>query len=88
LEGKFHFGASLILEGLSIRPSASNPVADADLPLLRRFLNSNFWTNYRAQSSQSIEEALNKKDCSVENLLDDDDLIQEFKNHNEKLINL
>jgi len=88
LEGKFHFRACFTVDGLSARTAASISVADADPPFLRRFLNSNFWTNYRAQSSQSIEEALNQKNCSVENLLDDDDLIQEFKNHNEKLLNL
>ena len=45
-----------------------------------RFLNSNFWQNYRQQSSPSIEDLLNKQDCSVEKLLDDDDVLQEFKN--------
>jgi hypothetical protein len=50
------------------------------------FLSSNFWTNYRCQSSQSIEDLLNKKDCTVDKLLDDDDCLQELKNFNEKLI--
>ena len=50
------------------------------------FLSSNFWTNYRCQSSASIEDLLNNKDCSVDKLLDDDDCLQEFKNYNDKLI--
>jgi hypothetical protein len=29
---------------------------------------------------------LSKDDCTVEQLLDDDDVLQEFKNNNEKLI--
>lgn len=59
-------------------------------PLLThfRFLNSNFWQNYRAQSSQSIEDLLAKANCSVEDLLEDDDILQEFRNHNEKLLTL
>lgn len=50
------------------------------------FLSSNFWTNYRCQSSASIEDLLNNKDCTVDKLLDDDDCLQEFKNFNDKLI--
>ena len=50
------------------------------------FLSSNFWTNYRCQSSASIEDLLNSKDCTVDKLLDDDDCLQEFKNYNDKLI--
>ena len=50
------------------------------------FLTSNFWNNYRCQTSQSIEDLLNGKDCTVDKLLDDDDCLQEFKNFNEKLI--
>lgn len=50
------------------------------------FLSSNFWSNYRCQSSASIEDLLNSKDCSVDKLLDDDDCLQEFKNYNDKLI--
>jgi hypothetical protein len=50
------------------------------------FLSSNFWTNYRCQSSASIEDLLNSKDCNVDKLLDDDDCLQEFKNYNDKLI--
>jgi hypothetical protein len=36
----------------------------------------------------SIEEKLNKVDCSVEDLLDEDEVIQEMKNQNTKLIEL
>lgn len=50
------------------------------------FLSSNFWTNYRCQSSASVEDLLNNKDCTVDKLLDDDDCLQEFKNFNDKLI--
>mgnify|MGYP006893267297 CR=1 len=50
------------------------------------FLSSNFWTNYRCQSSASIEDLLNSKGCTVEKLLDDDDCLQELKNFNDKLI--
>ena len=50
------------------------------------FLSSNFWTNYRCQSSPSVEDMLNNKECSVDKLLDDDDCLQEFKNFNDKLI--
>jgi len=40
-----------------------------------RFLNSNFWQTYRQHGSPSIEDLLNKSDCSVEKLLDDEDII-------------
>jgi len=50
------------------------------------FLSSNFWSSYRCQSSASIEDLLNNKECTVDKLLDDDDCLQEFKNHNDKLI--
>ena len=50
------------------------------------FLSSNFWTNYRCQSSASIEDLLNSKNCTVDKLLDDDDCLQELKNFNDKLI--
>ena len=50
------------------------------------FLSSNFWTNYRCQSSASVEDLLNSKDCTVEKLLDDDDCLQELRNFNDKLI--
>jgi hypothetical protein len=50
------------------------------------FLSSNFWTNYRCQTSASVEDLLNNKDCTVDKLLDDDDCLQEFKNFNDKLI--
>ena len=50
------------------------------------FLTSNFWNNYRCQTSPTIEELLNNKECTVEKLLDDEDCLQEFKNYNDKLI--
>jgi hypothetical protein len=51
-----------------------------------RFLQGNFWQSYRPQNSHSIEDLLKDKDCSVEKLLEDDDILQEFKGNNEKLI--
>jgi hypothetical protein len=39
-------------------------------------------------SSQAIEEKLKKQDCSVEELLDEDEIIQEMKNQNSKLLSL
>jgi hypothetical protein len=39
------------------------------------FLNSTFWSSYRSQSSASIEELLNNKECTVEKLLEDDDCL-------------
>jgi len=52
-----------------------------------RFLTSSFWSTYRGcTSSASIEEVLNSPDCSVEKLLNDEDLLQEFRNLNDKLI--
>jgi len=50
------------------------------------FLSNNFWSNYRCQSSASVEDLLNSKDCTVDKLLDDDDCLQEFKTFNDKLI--
>lgn len=50
------------------------------------FSSANFWSNYRCQSSASIEDLLNSKNCTVDKLLDDDDCLQEFKNLNKKLI--
>ena len=50
------------------------------------FLSSNFWTNYRCQSSASVEDLLSSPECTVDKLLDDDDCLQEFKNYNDKLI--
>lgn len=53
---------------------------------IRRFLNSNFWQTYRQHGSPSIEDLLSKDDCTVEKLLDDEDIIQEFKTQNNKLL--
>jgi hypothetical protein len=33
-----------------------------------------------------VEELLNSKNCTVDKLLNDDDILQEFKNLNDKLI--
>jgi hypothetical protein len=38
--------------------------------------------------SSIIEEKLKKADCSVEDLLDEEDIIQEMKNQNNKLLSL
>ena len=50
------------------------------------FLNSNFWSTFRGPGSQSIETLLTSDDCSVDKLLADDDVLQEFKSLNDKLI--
>ena len=50
------------------------------------FLNSNFWQTYNPHRSPSVEDLLSKSDCSVEKLLDDEDIIQEFKTQNSKLL--
>jgi hypothetical protein len=39
-------------------------------------------------NSPAIEEKLKKTDCSVEDLLEEDEIIQEMKNQNQKLLNL
>jgi len=39
-------------------------------------------------SSASIEEKLKKNDCTLEDLLDEDEIIQEMKNLNTKLLGL
>lgn len=39
-------------------------------------------------SSPAIEEKLKKTDCTVDDLLDEDEIIQEMKNQNNKLITL
>jgi hypothetical protein len=42
----------------------------------------------RPQSSASVEELLNREECNVEMLMDDEDIIQEFRNMNNKLVDL
>lgn len=54
--------------------------------LFFRFLNSNFWQTYRQHGSPSIEDLLSKPDCTVEKLLNDEDVLQEFKTQNSKLL--
>jgi hypothetical protein len=39
-------------------------------------------------SSPVIDEKLKKADCSLEELLDEEEIIQEIKNQNTKLMNL
>ncbi len=39
-------------------------------------------------TSREIEEKLKNAECSVEELLDEDEIIQEMKNQNSKLLNL
>ncbi len=40
------------------------------------------------KTSISIEEKLNKSDCTLEELLDENEIIQEIKIKNSKLLNL
>jgi hypothetical protein len=39
-------------------------------------------------TSPTIEEKLKKTDCTVDELLDEEEIIQEMKNQNAKLLNL
>jgi len=39
-------------------------------------------------TSPSIEEKLKKSDCTLDELLDEDEIIQEMKNQNSKLLSL
>jgi hypothetical protein len=39
-------------------------------------------------TSQAIEEKLKKTDCSLNDLLDEEEIIQEMKSGNAKLLNL
>ena len=39
-------------------------------------------------TSQAIEEKLKKSDCTLSELLDEDEIIQEMKSGNAKLLNL
>jgi hypothetical protein len=39
-------------------------------------------------TSPSIEEKLKKSDCTLDELLDEEEIIQEMKNQNQKLLNL
>ena len=39
-------------------------------------------------SSPSVEEKLKKSDCLIDDLLEEDEIIQEMKNQNTKLLNL
>jgi hypothetical protein len=50
------------------------------------FPGGSFWSNWR--TSQSIETLLDRPDLSLHELLDEDDLLQEVRNQNAKLIAL
>ena len=39
-------------------------------------------------NSPAIEEKLKKADCNIDDLLDEDEIIQEMKNQNTKLLSL
>ena len=56
---------------------------------MRMMINfgGSFWNTFRGfQSSQAFEELLNSPDTTLFEVLDDDDVIQELKNQNNKLI--
>ena len=58
---------------------------------MRMMINfgGSFWNTFRGfQSSQAFEELLNNTDTTLSEVLDDDDVIQELKNQNNKLIQL
>jgi hypothetical protein len=48
------------------------------------FPGGSFWSNWR--TSQSIDNLLNRSDLSLLELLDEEDVIQEVRNQNAKLI--
>lgn len=47
----------------------------------------NFWDQYAA-NTQHLDDLLAKNDTTIEELLDDDNIIQELKNLNPRLLNL
>lgn len=49
--------------------------------------SSNLKFSNMIMNSISIENKLNKADCPIEDLLEEDEIIQEFKNQNQSLIN-
>ena len=51
-----------------------------------QLFGSNFWSSFKQQPSESIENLLKQEDCKLEDLLDDGDLLQECKNSNKNLI--
>lgn len=52
-------------------------------------LGGNFWSAFRGlQPSQAFEDLLNREDVTLDEVLDDGDVIQELKNHNSRLIEL
>jgi hypothetical protein len=58
---------------------------------MRMMINfgGSFWNTFRGfQSSQAFEELLNNPETTLSEVLDDDDVIQELKNQNNKLISL
>ena len=52
-----------------------------------QLFGSNFWSSLKSQPSESIEKLVKNPNTSIEELLDDSDLIQECKNGNKNLIN-
>jgi hypothetical protein len=55
------------------------------LPLLG---NMSFWRNFGFYTVSSIETTLNKPDFTLEDLLDDEEILQEVKAQNKKLIDV
>ena len=51
-----------------------------------QLFGSNFWSSFKQQPSESIENLLKQADCPLEDLLDDEDILQEFKNSNKNLL--
>ena len=48
-----------------------------------------FWNSFKGfQTSQAFEELLDKPETTLSDVLDDEDVIQELKNQNRKLIEL
>lgn len=51
-----------------------------------QLFGSNFWSSFKSQPSESIEKLIKNPHTSIEDLLDDSDLIQECKNGNKNLM--
>lgn len=50
--------------------------------------NMSFWRNFGFYTVSSIETTLNKPDFTLEDLLDDEEILQEVKAQNKKLIDV
>ena len=47
-----------------------------------------FWSTFDFHTESNVDKLLNKPDCTLEELLDEDELIQECRSQNRTLIDL